>query len=314
MKLHHPAGTSPIQITEKPHCLDPISHLFTPSGWLQALENMPRLCVLSLRHVFTSAVLLSPQDPRREHRPITDSLVVLLELRSIELETTLPLGEQFMNRLCVPLDCSVKLTLDMFDDDIEASFNALCRDIQERYNTYDPTLCNCVMFSFTGTMCRIVVGTHWVDAQFGHILTDITIEYLPGPRARTIDFCPSEPLIKLLTAFRSICKEVPCVIVGRIGIFAFPGKTIYSMFQKAVFLVFEGQFSNLWTALVTFLIPPRKGDKVHDDDLDSMVLLPPLPALNVVVLLGRFLPEHIVNLRNFKKRRLTIHKLEHPIY
>lgn len=49
MKLHHPAGTSPIQITEKPHCLDPISHLFTPSGWLQALENMPR-CLLCATH------------------------------------------------------------------------------------------------------------------------------------------------------------------------------------------------------------------------------------------------------------------------
>lgn len=189
--------------------MDPIGYLFTPNGWLQVLENMPRLCVLSLKHVFTSAALLPPQDSRREHRPITQFLVALPELESIELETTLPRAQQLMNRLFFPFDCCIKFNLDMFDDDVEASFDALCRDLGGHYRNYDPTLCNCVLFSFTGTRCRITIGTHWMDAEFARTLVDITIEYSQGPHARTIDFRPSEPLIKLLTAFGSICKEVP---------------------------------------------------------------------------------------------------------
>ena len=292
--------------------MDPMGYLFTPSGWLQVLENMPGLRILSLKHALTSVALLPFEDVRREQSPVAE-FVSLALIEFIELETTLPLAQQLLDRLRVPLNCSVKLDLYLLHEDIEVSFSALCREIEERYGTYDPTLCNCVMFSFTGTMCRIIVGTHWVDAQFGSTLIDVTINYSPGPRARTLDFRPSEPLIKVLTALRNICKEVPSVIVGRIGIFAFPGKFIYTLFQKTVFLVFEGWSSNLGTALVTFLNPKRKNHRVLNDAPESTALSP-LPSLNVVVLLGRCPTEHIVNLREFKKGKLTIHKLYQYFY
>ncbi len=229
---------------------------------------MPGLRILSLKHALTSGTLLPFEDVRREHSPVAE-IVPLALVESIELETTPLLAQQLLNRLHVPLNCSVKLDLYLLHEDIEVSLNALCRDIEERYRTYDPMLCNCVMFSFTGTMCRIVVGTHWVDAQFGKTLIDITINYPPGSRTRTLDFCPSEPVVKVLEALGNICKEVPSLIVGRIGIFAFPGKFIYCLFQKVVFLVFEGWSSNLGTALVAFLNPKRKNHKVLNDVPES---------------------------------------------
>ncbi len=115
--------------------MDPMGYLLTPSGWLQVLENMPGLRILSLKHALTSVTLLPFEDVRREHSPAAE-FVPLALIESIELETTPLLAQQLLNRLHVPLNCSVKLDLYLLHEDIEVSLNALCRDIEERYRTY----------------------------------------------------------------------------------------------------------------------------------------------------------------------------------